>query len=144
MSYVIHDYECQNCKRLYLDRLACDKPETCEDCGSSEVEISYKGWIGRVRAGFLNNGRPVNERVHPDTGMMQCFGAADDPLTAIELGLRDGVGDDSMRTFTPDQQAEFAGRLFKDGDSKQLRESILTQRSRNQCAARETVRRATQ
>jgi len=136
---ILNDYKCWDCGHIHDDEES--KPERCDNCGGTNLAWCLENW--RTVA-FANKGRPINERVHPDTGEMAFHGAADDPLTAIEIGLQDKPGDSSFRTFTFEQQIEFQTKLAKDGDSKKLREEVLATRKANKAKAREIVQKATQ
>lgn len=110
------------------------------NCGSQDIEVIFSQW--RTVA-YVNGGRPVNERVNPLTNTLNFHGAADDPLTRIELGLQDRAGDSGIRTFSPEQQCYFLEKLITDKDSKKLREEVLQTRKENQSRARNNVQQAT-
>jgi len=131
---ILHDYKCKVCGTVHLD---CLEPAICCE---ERTEITFEAW---TKVSFANGGRPVNERVNPNTGDLQFHGAVDDPLTKIEMGLRNNVGDAGIRTTTPDQRRYLVEKLASDGDSKKLREEVLTLRNQNKQKAKETLRKAT-
>lgn len=134
---ILNDYRCSICGFLLVDQET--KPDVCS-CGATDFELTFENW--RTMA-FANGGRPINERVNSDTGALQFHGAGDDPLTAIEMGVQNKVGDNNVRTTSHEQQRYFQAKLATDGDSKKLREEVLMTRKENLQKAKETVRRAT-
>jgi len=134
---ILNDYRCSICGFLLVDQDSV--PSVCS-CGATDFELTFENWRS---VAFVNGGRPINERVNCDTGALQFHGAADDPLTRIEMGLQNRAGDNGIRTTTHEQQHYLQAKYAADGDSKRLREEVLMIRKENQRKAKENVKRAT-
>jgi len=119
---IIDDYVCELCNREYNNIDKCSDIPFC--CGQPTV----KNWAHcNVRA--LNRGEPVNARLCNDGTTVNRFHAKDDPLTAIEVGLKSD-NHSGTRTFSKEQAAYYRAKVQKE-DSPRLRQEILDVRDKN-------------
>lgn len=126
-----HDWKCNTCKVVIEDRLPYGEKRTCDFCGK-EMEITLENWTD---VGLHDHGRAVNERTDRD-GYIKNFRAGDLKLARIELGLHGSPADKTLRTFSPEQAAEYRRKIMVEGDSPKLMHEILDQRKANQQAAK--------
>lgn len=118
----IDDFICGLCGREYNN---VDKDSDIPFCCDRPVE---KNWAHcNVRA--LNRGEPVNARLCNDGVTINKFSAKDDPLCAIEVGLRSD-NHSGTRSFSPEQARFYREKIQKE-DSHKLRQEILDVRDRN-------------
>jgi len=83
------------------------------------------------RTGLANGGQPTNARLRNDGTTINSFGAKDDPLCKIEMGLQSN-NFSGLRTFTPEQARYYREKACKGEDSANLRKEILDVRAKNE------------
>lgn len=117
----INDYLCQSCGIVMEDCI--EKPTACEKC-QGPVEVTFQNWRTMHRAESASD-------LTDSHGFRKAFGAAEDPLCKIEMGLENDNGH-GIKTFSPGQQRYYVEKICKDGDSPKLRREILRQRAQNE------------
>jgi hypothetical protein len=130
----IHDLICKGCgvieEDVYVpvERLLGDGRTNAEcACCNTPLEI-YLGFWPDV--GLPNHGRDVNERLDKDNFLRKA-NVSDDPVCAIEAGLRDKHGDEQLRTFSPEQTRYVQEKILTEGDTYKLRQEVLSMREKN-------------
>lgn len=130
---IIHDFKCQQCgyieAELPVDSGVTEVP--CQACDEGIMAITYGDWRG---VGLINNGVSVDDRLSKD-GTINMLGASDSRLCRIELGLATKPMDKGLRTFTPEQAADFRKRAMmctgKARAERALFNEIIKQRKEN-------------
>jgi len=110
----LHDYICPSCQYRENDRIGKTLCPHCEE----NMQITFDGWKKLEFNQYAANDRVDNK------GFVRKFSASDDPLCLSQLGIGDSKLQ-SYNKFTPDESAEFRGRMLTDGDSPKLRRQIL-------------------
>lgn len=131
---ILHDFRCQCCG-LVVDEIPVESGTTelpCPACENGVMGLTYSKWRG---LGLVNAGRSVDDRIGAD-GTITMLGATDSKLCHIELGLTaPSPHNKSLKTFTPEQSAEFRRRAMLDGKSarvdRKLFDAIIAQRKEN-------------
>jgi hypothetical protein len=123
---IIDDFICKGCDIAIRDyeRSIGDPLPDCPECN----QRMEKDW-SVCNVGVGNRGQPVNARLCNDGETINRFFAKDDPLCAIEVGLKHD-NHSGTRTFTP-EQAQFYREKIKKDDSPRLRQEILDVRQKN-------------
>jgi len=126
----IDDYVCQGCKRVVVSNYEKnswqDPNPLCPVCG----DRMEKDWAN-CKIGLMNRGQPVNSRLCNDGETINKHFAADDPLTAIEVGLKSDNGS-GLKTFSSEQARHYREKIQKGEDSVKLRQEILDVRATNE------------
>lgn len=127
----IDDMICSVCKTEYDN---VDKDEPLPSCCGLPVE---KNW-SRCNCRVANRGQPINARLCNDGETINRFCAKDDPLTAIEVGLkRDNHS--GIRTFSKEQADYYRAKIQRE-DSPKLRQEILDVRAKNESEKKKNFR----
>lgn len=107
---ILHDFRCAQCgyteEELPIESGITEIP--CPACDEGIMAITYDAWTG---LGLMNGGASVDDRLSKD-GTINMLGVNDSKLARIELGLADKPLDKSLRTFTPEQSADFRKRVM--------------------------------
>jgi hypothetical protein len=95
------------------------------------MAITYDAWTG---LGLINGGVSVDDRLSKD-GTINLLGINDSLLSRIELGLANKPHDKALRTFTPEQSADFRKRVMmcsgKARAERKLFEEVIKTRKEN-------------
>jgi hypothetical protein len=80
----------------------------CPACDEGIMSIAYDAWTG---LGLVNEGVSVDDRTAKD-GTINMLGINDSKLARIEMGLSGKPHDKALRTFSPEQSADFRKRVM--------------------------------
>jgi hypothetical protein len=113
----INDYKCTNKSCAFIEHDMIERPDACLNCGS-EMEVTFENWNKLEFNPYSSNDRVDSK------GFVRRFSASDDPLCLAQLG----IGDSQLQEYnkmTPEESAEFRGKMIAEGDSPKLRRQIL-------------------
>lgn len=107
---IFHDFRCGQCGytegELAIESGITEVP--CPACDEGIMAITYDAWTG---LGLMNEGVSVDDRLSKD-GTINLLGIQDSKLARIELALANSPHDKALRTFTPEQSADFRKRVM--------------------------------
>lgn len=130
---ILHDFRCGQCghteEELAIESGITEVP--CPACDEGIMGITYDAWAG---LGLANEGVSVDDRLSKD-GTINQLGVNDSKLCRIELNLATSPMDKGLRTFTPEQSADFRKRVMmcsgKARAERKLFEEVIKTRKEN-------------
>jgi RNA polymerase subunit RPABC4/transcription elongation factor Spt4 len=114
---IFTSFVCEDCSCQFDDDI---KVTECPECESSNIR---KDW-SRYSVSYK-----VDRGMKDGHGTILQHGALDDPLTAIELGVKERSS--SLRTCNDAQVADLRQKALRGEDSARLRQEVLDIREKN-------------
>lgn len=122
---ILHDFRCAQCgyteEELPIESGITEIP--CPACDEGIMAITYEAWTD---LGLMNGGASVDDRLSKD-GTINMLGYQDSKLARIELNLATNPLDKGLRTFTPEQSADFRKRAMMCSGKARAERALLNE-----------------